>query len=160
MWHKTLALMVFLWRCVERQINLHSWLYLLLPAVRPVRGGATDLMISGTVVPFTSTGGRYVTHLSVTPRQRLRFVFRPCSKQVTHLLPLLSGDQHWTFLMLMSGIMDTPSALVCLCVDACACNTQGVTGCCKTVWDCGSQLVESHTVFLIMKLRPKFIPQI
>lgn len=90
-----------------------------LPPARLVGGGATDLMIPGTVVPFTSTGGRYVTHLSVTLRQRLKFIFRACSKQVTHLLHLLSRDQHRTFLMLMSGIIGSPS--VCLCVRLCVC---------------------------------------
>lgn len=101
-----------------------SFILLPLPPARPVQGGATDLMISGTVVPFPSTGGRYVTHLSVTLRQRLKFIFRACLKQVTHLLHLLSRDQHWTFLMLMSGIIKCAWVSVCVCVSF-ACNTQG-----------------------------------
>lgn len=65
-----------------------------------------------------------MTHLSVTLRQRLKFIFRACLKQVTHLLHLLSRDQHWTFLMLMSGIIKCAWVSACVCVSF-ACNTQG-----------------------------------
>lgn len=77
-------------------------------------------MISRTVVLFSSTGGRYVTHLSVRLRQALRLIFWARSKQVTHLLHLLSR----TFPMLTSGIIG--SASVCAC--ARARNAQGTAG--------------------------------